>query len=207
MLPYIALKRFGLCLHQLRPNDLEVVREGRNKPDVRLNHFHQDIIAQEEHQRWYDKISTGRDYYLVVSRGNRTVGLLYLKDITAGMASGHLGMFFWEEKSLNTRTRMLAPLIFADFFFYTAGLQVMDAIVHPKNTLTIDMSRFFGFLPVPDSSPGTVRIVGTQERYMQQQLACMRVAQRLSRGPETWTLEVEGERDPSHQPEILRLIS
>lgn len=207
MLPYIELRRFGLCLRQLRPEDLEVVRVGRNLPEVRFNHFHQDVISPEEQQCWYDKISKSRDYYLVVSRGHLTVGMLYLKDIAAEMISGHLGMFFWEEKSLNTRTRMLAPLIFADFFFYSAGLQVMEAIVHPKNKLTIDMSRFFGFLPDSDSPPGTVRIVGTYERYLQQRTVCMRVAQRLSRDPRTWDLQVKGERDPKHHPEILKLLS
>jgi RimJ/RimL family protein N-acetyltransferase len=207
MLPYIAIDFLGLRLHQMRDTDSETVRLGRNHSFVRQNHFYKEIITPEQHEVWYQQICQTRDYYFIISKDAKPLGMFYLKDITPGLISGHTGFFIWEEKALHTRIPMLATIFFAEFFFFAAGLQNMEAIVHAGNNAMLNIAHFFRYQIFREDSNDTVRILGTHANYLVQRDRLLNFGRRLSRDPTTWKLRIEGEKDPSHHPEILRLIS
>lgn len=206
MLPYIAIEQFGLHLHQIRDTDAELVRQGRNQPFVRRNHFYEEIITPIEHRIWYESINKSSDYYFVASKEGVPMGLLYLRNIVPGMLSGEIGVFFWSEKLLRTRIPILAIFTFVDFFMFSANLQVLQAKVKPENHSMVHIIRFFGFDFNVDEHRNMINGTLSQSDYMKRRTTLMNFAQRLHHDRNRWALRIEGDRDLRHQPEILRLI-
>lgn len=206
MLPYIEVEQYNVRFRQMQDADLEAVRIGRNSPLVRKNHFHQEPISREEHAKWYAGVRNSRDYYFVIARNNSDVGLFYLKDIAFGMRQGHTGFFIWDESALHTRIPLLATLVFAEFFFFLAGLQNMEGIVHRNNLAMLRIAKFFNYYISGGHSGETIRILGTRGNYLRQRDRLVNFGQKLSRDPDSWKLKIRGNRDIRHQPEILRLI-
>jgi|JI10StandDraft_1071094.scaffolds.fasta_scaffold232412_2 hypothetical protein len=206
MLPYIAIERFGLRLQQIRDEDSEIVREGRNKPFVRTNHFYEGIITPEQHRNWYEGICKTRDYYLVASKDTVPLGLLYLKDITPGIRSGHIGVFFWEEKILRTRIPILAIITFLDFFLITAGVANIDCIIRMDNGAMDHIVQFLEFDLRYNAPTNELRANLTKERMLENRVRLLKYAERLNPDPASWHLRIEGEKDPRHHHEILRVL-
>lgn len=206
MLPFLAIQQYGLSLHQIRDTDIEIVREGRNQPFVRKNHFFQEIIAPEEHCRWYEGICKTRDYYLVVCKDDEPLGLISLKNITLGMHTGELGIFFWKKPVLRTRLPLLAIITFIDFFLFKVGMQHMEAIIRSNNTAMAHIFEFFGYDLIHDNAKQLIRTSTTRNQYLENHDRLIDFARRLNKNPACWQLRIEGDKDPRHHPEILRLI-
>lgn len=206
MLPYVGIHQFGLWLHQIRDADVEVVRQGRNQPFVREKHFYEEIITPQQHQQWYEGICKTRDYYLIACKADVPLGLVYLKDITPGMHTGQLGIFFWEKQILRTRHPMLAILAFLDFFLITVGIQNVEAIIRKDNKSMAHIMEFFGFDLNFDSVKNQLRISTTKMRYLDNRDRLIDFARRLKKDPASWALRIEGAKDARHHPEMLRVI-
>lgn len=206
MLPYVAIHQYGLCLRQIRDADAEVVREGRNQPFVRRNHFYQEIISPEQHNNWYQEICKKQDYYLVACKGDTPLGLLYLKDITPGMRSGHIGVFFWDEKILRTRFPILALIAILDFFLITVGMQNIEAIIRTDNKSMVNIVNFLKFDVRLGAKENMLHINYTRDRILENHARLMEYTRRLSPASDTWNLRIEGDKDPRHHTEMLRVI-
>ncbi|MBX3720270.1 MAG: hypothetical protein KF713_00390 [Turneriella sp.] len=206
MLPFIAIERFGLVLQQIRDADSEIVHAGRNQPFVRRNHFYTEIITPDQHRAWYKGICHTRDYYLVASQNKIPMGMLYLKDITPGMHTGHIGVFFWKEDILGTRKPILAIIAFLDFFLFSVGMQNIEAIIRMDNKSMDNIVQFLKFDLCYHPQENILKANYTRERLLQERPRLMDFAQRLSREPATWRLQIRGEKDSRHHPEILRVI-
>lgn len=206
MLPYVAIHQFGLRLHQIRDADAEVVRQGRNQPFVRERHFYEEIITPEQHRRWYEGICQTRDYYLVVSKDEIPLGLLYLRDITPHMHTGQLGIFFWDENFLRTRHPMLAIISFLDFFLMTVGIQNIEGIIRKENESMAHIMSFLGFDVFLNGEKSAQQTRSTRMQYAANHHRLIDFARRLKKDPASWDLRIEGEKDARHHPEMLRVI-
>ena len=183
MLQYIAISQYGLRLHQMRDADIEIVREGRNQPFVRKNHFFQEIITPEQHRSWYDGICKTRDYYLIVCKDDVPLGLISLKNIAPGMHTGQLGIFFWEKQVLRTRLPLLAIITFIDFFLVTVGIQHMEAIIRSTNTAMAHIFEFFGFDLFYDNAKQILKTSSTRNQYLENHDRLIDFVKRLNKYP------------------------
>jgi hypothetical protein len=206
MLPFVAIERFGLKLHQMRDLDSEIVRMGRNQSFVRRMHFQTQIITPEQHVAWYKIISQTRDYYMVASYRDMPIGLLYLKDITPGMDTGHIGVFFWEKDILGTRKPILAIITFLDFFLFTVGMQKIEARIRMDNKSMDKIVRFLKFDLFYKPEENTLNAIYTRARHLENRAKLMDFAQKLSPAPASWELKIRGDLDLRHHPEVLRVI-
>lgn len=206
MLPYVAIERFGLRMHQIRDADADLVRDGRNQPFVRKNHFFQEFITPEQHRRWYEGICKTCDYYMVVRKDDVPLGLISLKNIAPGMSTGQLGIFFWEKQVLRTRLPLLAIITFLDFFLFTVGVQHIEAIIRLDNTAMARIFEFFRFDLMYDSAKQLLKTSSTRNQYLENHDRLIDFAQRLNKHPASWQLQIEGDKDSRHHREMLRLI-
>jgi RimJ/RimL family protein N-acetyltransferase len=206
MLPFVAIQQYGLSLHQMRDADIEIVREGRNQPFVRKNHFFQETIAPEQHRSWYDGICKTSDYYMVVCKDGDPLGLISLKKITPGMHTGELGIFFWKKPVLRTRLPILAIITFLDFFLFTVGTQNIEAIIRIDNAPMAHIFEFLNFDRYYDTARQFLKTSSTRIQYSKNHTRLMDFARRLSKDPVSWKLRIEGDRDSRHHPEMLRVI-
>lgn len=191
----------------MRDGDSEIVRKGRNQPFVRQNHFYQDIITKEQHTDWYARVSQSRDYYLVAYKDEVPLGLLYLKDISPGMLTGQIGVFFWQENILRTRIPILSIIIFLDFFLTTVGVDRIDALIRMDNRSMDNIVKFLNFDITYDSEQNTINAHLTRQRFLTHRNELIKYAQRLCNIPKSWMLHVEGDVDARHHPEILQIIT
>lgn len=206
MLPFIAIQQYGLSLRQMRDADMEIVRNGRNQPFVRENHFFQEFITPEQHRTWYDGVCKTRDYYLIVCKDDVPLGLISLKNIAPSMRTGQLGIFFWEKHVLRTRLPLLAIITFIDFFLFTVGVQHMEAIIRSNNAAMAHIFEFFRFDLIYDRANNILRTGSTRNQYLENHDRLIDFARRLNKTPASWQLRIEGEKDARHHPEVLRVI-
>ena len=122
------------------------------------------------------------------------------------MHTGQLGIFFWEKHVLRTRLPLLAIITFIDFFLFTVGLQHMEAIIRSNNTAMVHIFEFFGFDLVYDNAKQILKTSSTRNQYLENHDRLIDFARRLDKHPAAWQLRIEGEKDPRHHPEMLRVI-
>lgn len=66
-----TLSGYGVELHALQEEDLELVRQWRNHPAVAIHMFSNEHISAEQQRAWYERVSRASDraYYLFSYRG------------------------------------------------------------------------------------------------------------------------------------------
>jgi UDP-4-amino-4,6-dideoxy-N-acetyl-beta-L-altrosamine N-acetyltransferase len=74
-----------LRVRPMRPTDLDCVLDWRNHSDVRRFMFTQEIIALDEHQRWYEKASKDSHKKLYIFENNQlALGFVSFTEVAPG---------------------------------------------------------------------------------------------------------------------------
>lgn len=74
--------RYGVTLHRLREEDLELVRGWRNDPDIKQFMAMRDHITPEMQRDWFRRVDTDDNYFFVVEYEGHKVGLADAKHIS-----------------------------------------------------------------------------------------------------------------------------
>ena len=200
----LRLFRFGIELRRMTEDDIEIVRQGRNKDFVRENHVYRNIISEAEQEKWYAEMNSKEHYVFIVVHQGRRVGVIYLRDIPENRASSTCGLFFWDDDVISTRIPVFAALLGLDFVIYYCQVQRINSVVLKSNTAGIKMYTFFGFdLHEKDADSYLISI--DRDKYLKKRDGLINFILRAVKNKEEHALRVLGTQSPLNY-EILNSV-
>ncbi len=123
-----------------------LVRQWRNKDEVRRYMIHQHNISTQEHAQWLEGLKTSTTHkYWVVYRNDEPVGMVYLNDMDPKERTSQWGFYIGEEKS---RGKGLGKNILFELltrFFDEMHYQKLITEVFSQNTIAFNLYHQFMF--------------------------------------------------------------
>jgi UDP-4-amino-4,6-dideoxy-N-acetyl-beta-L-altrosamine N-acetyltransferase len=128
----------------MEKQDLDLVLEWRNKPEIRMNMYTSHVISREEHYAWFERValdSTKR--YFICMADETPVGVVGFVDImeTAKTASWAFYSGDLSRRGIGSQMEYLA----LNYAFDELGLEKLNCEVLDFNQAVIKLHRKFGF--------------------------------------------------------------
>ena len=138
-----TIEGYGIKLHRLSEDKIEMVRCWRNDPKIRQYMVYQKEITPEQQKEWFSRINNELNLYYIIEYNNEEVGLINLRDINE-KPEGEGGIFIYEDKYLNTDLSYRAHILFFDYaFFQLEHVSVRSEILF-TNQRAIRFVNFLG---------------------------------------------------------------
>lgn len=142
----IIIKDYGVELHQLTEDKIELVRRWRTDPKISKYMEYRGEITPEMQKKWFDKIQTGKqNYYFLINVDGKEVGLINIKDIDYTESKGESGIFIWDTTCRHSGVAVKAGLCLYDFIFDVVRLEKLEARIYNTNPTSIKYHNKFGF--------------------------------------------------------------
>ncbi|MGX9728043.1 MAG: UDP-2,4-diacetamido-2,4,6-trideoxy-beta-L-altropyranose hydrolase [Candidatus Electronema sp. VV] len=130
-------------IRRLSINDLTLVRQWRNHPDVRSYMFNQKVISAIEHQRWFiDKSKDSSQYLLIFENHGKRQGFLSFsvkENIKADWG-------FYKSPDAERGTGKILGKLGLDYAFKKIGIKQITAQVIDFNLNSLRLHEQLGFL-------------------------------------------------------------
>lgn len=136
----------------------EMVRVWRNHPEIRNLMYNSDIISQEQHDGFINKlVNATNKFYWLVKYENRPIGVTSIVDLDWDKGQGELG-YYMNPDVIGSGEGIRFIMAINYFLFKVIGLDSLKghAAVGNKNALMIN--KYIG----NEFNPGTVSICGKE---------------------------------------------
>ncbi|MDD1783059.1 UDP-2,4-diacetamido-2,4,6-trideoxy-beta-L-altropyranose hydrolase [Enterovibrio sp. ZSDZ35] len=122
--------------------DLSMVRNWRNAPEIREKMFSQHVIQPEEHERWFASIQgdESKQFFIALSQG-KPVGMMSFTGIKDGTAEW--GFYKSPDAPAGTGKQLLYESLVLGF--ECLGLNQIDSRVLAKNPKVLHLHEVLGF--------------------------------------------------------------
>lgn len=140
----MILRKYGIELHTLTLNDLEMVRSWRNDDFVRGNMFYKEEISASDQQDWFAKLDQTMIYLCIRYRGE-AIGLINVKNVDWEERTGEAGIFIGVPHYRNSPIPMLAVLCLMDVFFEEFHFAKLMANVRADNASALHFNQQLGY--------------------------------------------------------------
>lgn len=140
----MVLRKYGLELHSLHKNDLELIRMWRNDEFVRDHMFFQSQISAEDQKKWFAQLGTA-NVYLTINYASSKIGVINVKDIDWTSRSGEAGIFIGVAAFRNSFVPMLAIYALMDVFFEELNFSSLRAKVRADNASGLAFNQELGY--------------------------------------------------------------
>ena len=119
----LTLQGYGIKLHRLTEDKIELVRCWRNNPKIQQYMDYREYITPEQQKSWFKRINNDKNYFFIVEIDGKDVGLVDIKDINDGF--GESGIFLWDDAIYGKKVSYRALLLLHDFAFQNLGLKIL----------------------------------------------------------------------------------
>ena len=141
----IWFRKMADLLRPITPADSADMLRWRNAPHVRRHVFEQDIIPDDAHRRWFDRMmADDTSAYFVFERDGQPCGMVGLTGIVSATGDAHWGFYTAPHAPKGTGTAMLSRAI--DHAFGSMGLRQISAEVLDFNTASLRLHDKLGFV-------------------------------------------------------------
>src|SRR5690554_5264014 len=107
----MIIRKYGIELHRLTYTDIHLVREMRNRADIRTRMHAQKYITKEMQERWFQSIDNAFNYFYLIFHQGRKVGLVQAKDVDFITRSCEPGIYLWDSNALAEGVSVKASLV------------------------------------------------------------------------------------------------
>ena len=134
-------------LRDLRPEDMEMIREWRNLPRVSDFMYTDHVISPEEHAAWFARIirDTGCKYWIIVCDGE-DVGLVNLYNIDRKNRRCYWAFYVVSPNVRGKGVGSYAEYAILSYVFDELKLEKLCCEVLAFNKGVVEMHRRFGFV-------------------------------------------------------------
>jgi len=160
----MIIRKYGIELHRLTHKDIHLVREMRNREDIRSRMHEQDYITEEMQERWFHSIDNMYNYFFLIFDKGEKVGLVQAKDVDFDARSCEPGIYLWDAKAKAEGVSVKASLVISDVLCFILGMKSVFAKVRQDNQVAYRHNLSLGFLPAGSAEPETMRL--DQERFL-----------------------------------------
>ena len=154
----LKLERYGVCLRLIGPEDLEMVRQWRNSPEVANFMAYREQISADMQQNWYKSVCEKGDLYFIINIEGKDIGVINLKDIDLVNGEAEGGIFIADKSFQNTHVTYSASLCQGDFAFEILRLQRAKAHILDSNKRAIRYNLSIGYKPTEQVENGINRL-------------------------------------------------
>ena len=178
----MILSKYGIELHRVKSEDLELIRMHRNSEFVQSKMFYQKEISSADQIKWFDKIDNDKNYYFVVKHQGKPVGLAHgiVHSFEKNTAEG--GVFFWEKEVLQTPVPVIVSVCMADLTFLLMKIDKTIAEVRTDNTTAINYNKQLGYVIVKELvEEGKIIMELTKDSYFKNAGKYRELVKKISR--------------------------
>lgn len=157
----MIIRKYGIELRRITHGDIEMIRQARNRDDIRSKMLDQRIITPEQQERWFDSINNANNFYFVIHYQRKKIGLIHSKNIDWQAREDEGGIFIWDHTLDGTGLYTKASILLMQLCFSIAGLKRTYAQVHADNRQAYHYNLALGYRPTEAND----KLVLTQEIY------------------------------------------
>jgi RimJ/RimL family protein N-acetyltransferase len=145
----MIIKGFGISLHRLQHEDIELVRQKRNAPNVSAFMEYREEITPEMQEKWFQSINNEKNNYFIIDYRGERIGLIYAAEIDwQKMVTGNSGIFIWEEEFRKTSIPLAAALLLTETSFIFGFQQTFIKVLR-NNFTAIEFNKSLGYELLP----------------------------------------------------------
>lgn len=144
-----VLEGYGIKLHRLTQDKIELVRKWRNDPKIQQYMEYREYITPQMQKAWFKKIDNDNNFYFIIEYEGREIGLINIKDVDYKKKTGEPGIFIYDDDCLNLDVGVRASLLQNDFAWNTLELETLYGHVLKSNKRAAQMNAFFGYEILP----------------------------------------------------------
>lgn len=146
----IELEGWGIKLTRLTEDKIEFVRDWRNKPEVQQYMVFRDYITPEMQKQWFSRISNSNNFYFILSKDGKDIGLINIKDIDYSKGEGESGSLIWDVSFRNMQIGTKSQILLTDFAFDSLKLNRLKATILENNVRSARLYLKFGYAQVAE---------------------------------------------------------
>lgn len=139
------IKRWGIELHPLKSNHLELLRTWRNSDFVRNTMQFQEYISESSQLVWFDSLRISNSRYFMIYNGSEFVGCCNIKNIDQRTLIGEGGVFLGESRFQKSLDAVKAVFLMYHWSFMKKGLQGAICEVLLDNSRATKLNKMLGF--------------------------------------------------------------
>lgn len=144
------LEGWGVKLTRLTEDKIELVRTWRNKPEVQQYMEYRNYITSEMQKQWFPKINNDENFYFILSKDGKDIGLMNIKDIDYTKGEGESGSLIWDMSFRNMHIGTKSKILLTDFAFDYLKLNTLRATILENNVRSIRLNLKFGYIQVAE---------------------------------------------------------
>ncbi len=139
----MILERYGIRLKRLTEENLELVRQKRNK----LRHLmeYREYITPEMQKKWFCSINNLQNFYYIIIYKNEKVGLISQKEVSKEQNSMNSGLFLFDPKYYESPVPVCASLLLIENGFYLLKTGTSRIQILHTNAQAIKYNRSLGY--------------------------------------------------------------
>jgi len=137
--------RYGITLTLLTEQDLELVRNWRNSPQVVRNYEYREYITTEMQSEWYKSIQNDGNIYLVVGYRMKKIGVINAKNIDWEKREFESGIFIPDPTYMNSYIPAILSVMMTDLFFKIFEWERIYAHILKTNPQAIQFNKSLGY--------------------------------------------------------------
>lgn len=163
----MILAGFGIKLIRLTENEIELVRQKRNSPEISRFMEYREEITPSMQEKWFRSIDNEFNNYFLINFKGENIGLVYGSAIDwEKNETGNGGIFIWNTSFRETPVPLAASLLLTDTSFIL-GLEKTYIKVLKDNLPAIAFDLNLGYRILPDQeNVMNQRYVLEEENYV-----------------------------------------
>lgn len=136
----------SITLTTLCEDDLELLRNWRNTPQISGNMEFRGYITSEEQIKWFKGLYNSTNYYFIINYQECKIGLIHLNKFDDREKSAHAGLFIAEKEFTGTGISLGASLLILSYAFEELNLQIVYAKIKRDNLSALEYNMGLGFV-------------------------------------------------------------
>ena len=140
----MLIRRDDIVLQRLKQDDIELVRQHRNSPDISQYMEYRKYITPEMQQLWFESINNLHNLYFLIIYKGKKIGLANGKNVNWEKRVIEGGIFLWEKKYLRSPVPVYVFIILSELLIYAFNLSSI-AHVLKTNSWAKRYNKMLGF--------------------------------------------------------------
>ena len=141
----MKVKKYGITLHLMKEEDIEMVRQWRNEPSVVTNYEYQEYITPEMQKAWFKTVYNTNNIYMIIEYEGEKIGVVNAKDVDYEKQTAESGIFIPDSKYSNTYIPAIVMILCMETGFKLFNFAEGHAHVLKTNTHVQKMTKSLGF--------------------------------------------------------------
>lgn len=141
----MIINGFGISLHLLQVEHLELLRTWRNSDFVKQFMQFRGSISEKEQMNWYLSLDPKCNYYFLIQQDGQFIGCCNIKNIKLDSMVGEGGVFACNQMYLNNIALVKAVFVMYNWAFENIGLMGASAEILADNKRALRFNKLLGF--------------------------------------------------------------